>query len=457
MAVQIKAMTDGPPTKLLITFALPLMLGNVFQQLYTVVDTMIVGQGVGVHALAALGAGDWLNWMFLGIVQGLTQGFAIEIAQMFGAGREEDLRGTVGSSVVLASISAVVLVLLGLLLMKPVLLLLATPADILPLTMCYLRIMFLGTPFVMAYNLLACILRALGDGRTPLQAMVVACLVNIGLDLLFVLVFHWGIAGAAVATLLAQCASAWFCFLRLRKVPLLRLERKHFQLSGPGAKRLIGLGIPMACQNTLIAVGGMIMQNVVNGYGVLFIAGYTASNKLYGVLEIAATSYGYAMSTYVGQNLGARKLKRIKHGTRSGMIVAILTSLVITVLMLLLGRRILGLFISGTPEETAQTVEIAYRYLSIMSICLPTLYLLHVFRSSIQGMGNTVLPMVSGIAEFVMRTGGVLVLPLLLGSTGIFWSEVLAWMGADCILLPSYFFVLRRIEKNQIHKQIPTA
>ena len=448
MSTRIRSMTTGSPTRLLITFALPLMLGNVFQQLYTVVDTMVVGRGVGVHALAALGAGDWLNWMFLGIMQGLTQGFAIRMAQEFGAGREEELRNTVGTSVTLSAISSVLLVVLGLLLVKPVLLLLGTPEDILPNALLYLRLMFLGIPIVMAYNLLACVLRALGDGQTPLHAMVVACVINIGLDLLFVLVFHWGIAGAAAATLIAQFCSALFCLLRLQKVEILHLKRHHYKIPMHLAQQLIGLGLPMAFQNTIIAVGGMIIQNVVNGYGVLFIAGFTASNKLYGVLEIAATSYGYALSTYVGQNLGAAQPERIRKGVRAGAVVAVLTSLVITTVMLVFGRTILSLFISGTEAQIAQTMEIAYAYLSVMSICLPVLYLLYVYRSSIQGMGNTVLPMVSGVAEFVMRTGGVLLLPMVLGTTGVYLSEVLAWLGADLILIPSYYLTFRKVRRQ---------
>ena len=178
-----------------------------------------------------------------------------------------------------------------------------------------------------------------------------------------------------------------------------------------------------------------------------FIGGFTAANKLYGVLEIAATSYGYAMITYVGQNLGAAKIDRIKTGMGWATAVALVTSAVIAVAMLILGQGIVGAFISGTPEEVAAATGVGYTYLSIMSICLPVLYILHVTRSAVQGMGNTVLPMVSGIAEFVMRTGGVLILPALMGENGIFIAEVLAWLGADLILVPSYFVMIKRISR----------
>ena len=209
MAVRIQSMTEGKPSRLIFSFALPLMVGNVFQQLYTVVDTMVVGKYLGVSALAALGAADWLNWMMLGIIQGFTQGFGILMAREFGAGEHDRLRDVIGESAVLSALFALLLVGAGQGAALPVLTLLRTPADILPGTLLYLRIMFLGIPIVMAYNLLACILRSLGDGKTPLQAMVVASLTNIVLDILFVMVFQWGIGGAAAACFACTTAGSW--------------------------------------------------------------------------------------------------------------------------------------------------------------------------------------------------------------------------------------------------------
>ena len=444
----IKVMTEGKPSKLLITFALPLMLGNVFQQFYTVVDTMVVGKVLGVNALAALGAADWMNWMMLGIVQGFTQGFAILMAQEFGAQKFTALRKVIGNSMILAALSSIVLVLLGQLIARPVLVLLQTPADILGDALLYLRIMFHGIPIVMAYNLLASVLRSLGDGKTPLQAMVVASVTNIVLDLIFVLVFHWGIAGAAIATLIAQVVSSIYCLIRILKIDILKLSRDDFRLQGTLDGKLMTLGLPMAFQNCIIAVGGMIVQFVVNGFGVLFIAGFTATNKLYGILEIAATSYGYAMITYVGQNLGAGKYKRIREGMRSAVLIATVTSIIIGVIMLVFGEWILGWFISGTPEEVAQTMEVAYLYLAIMSVFLPILYLLHVCRAVLQGMGNTFLPMLSGVAEFIMRTAAALLLPLAVGEIGIFFAEIAAWAGADVILQASKKAVVNPCSKH---------
>ncbi len=448
MNAQTRDLTTGKPLPLLVSFSLPLMIGNVFQQMYTVVDTAVVGKALGVGALAALGAADWLNWMMLGVIQGLTQGFGIMMAQNFGSRQMGHLRRTIGASAVLSAISALVLVALGQVAVVPILGLLQTPDAIKGNTVLYLRIMFGGVPIVMAYNLFAGMIRSLGDSKTPLYAMIVASCINISLDLLFVLVFHWGIAGAAVATLIAQVFAAGYCLWHLRKIPFLNMQREDFRLDWSQAGQLLQLGFPMAFQNAIISVGGMIVQSVVNGFGMIFIAGFTATNKLYGILEIAATSYGYAMISYVGQNLGARKIERIRAGQRAAIGLAMATSCIIAAVMIGFGRWIVGCFISGTPQEVEAATQVAYRYLVIMSGCLPVLYVLHVTRSCVQGMGNTVLPMLSGVSEFVMRTGAALLLPMAMGQAGIFYAEVLAWAGADLILVPSYFVVSKRCRKN---------
>lgn len=447
MAARIKDMTSGKPLPLLIGFAMPLMVGNIFQQMYTVVDTMVVGRALGVDALAALGATDWPYWMILGMIQGITQGFGILMAREYGGKQLEQLRSVVGSSTVLAALAALIFLVIGQIAAYPVLVLLNTPAEVMDWAILYLRIMLSGIPVVMAYNLLATILRSLGDGRTPLYAMIVASLSNILLDLLFVLVFQWGIAGAAIASLIAQGVSIIYCYFKIKRIEFMTLNREHYRLKSAMAARLLSLGSPMAAQNGMIAIGGMIICSVVNGYGVAFIGGYTAANKLYGILEIAATSYGYAMITYVGQNLGAGKIDRIRHGTKVATILSLITSVLIASVMILSGKAIIGSFISGDPQDVLDATSYGYQYLKIMSLCLPILYILHVTRSAVQGMGNTVLPMVSGIAEFIMRTGGVLLLPAFIGETGIFLAEVLAWVGADMILIPSYFITRNRVSK----------
>ncbi len=447
MSTHVKSMTEGHPAPLIFKFALPLMLGGIFQQFYTVVDTMIVGKALGVGALAAVGATDWLNWTILGILISFPQGFSILMAREFGAGNYKALRRVIAQSVNLSLLVVVITAIASQLVTVPVLQLMQTPADIIDTACSYVRVVFLGVPVVMAYNLFSCILRSLGDSRTPLIAIIIAAITNVLLDLLFVLVFRWGVAGAAFATILAQLLSAVFCLLAILKIPFLNLERGDFVPDGRLCRKLLFLGLPLTLQYTLIHVGGMILQSVINGFGVLFIAGYTATNKIYGTLEIAATSYGSAMTTFAGQNLGAGNIRRIRQGTLSSMLVGLATSTVIAVTILLLGKPLLSLFVSGTPEEITETLRIAYQYLAIMCVFLPTLYALYIIRSSVQGMGNTVLPMVSGFAECAMRLSAAFFLPAYIGEVGIFLAEPAAWIGADVILIISYYVTVRKLER----------
>ncbi|NBJ93869.1 MATE family efflux transporter [bacterium 1xD42-62] len=442
MMEKTKNFTEGNPAKLLIFFALPLMVGNLFQQMYTLVDTIIVGQGVGVEALASLGAAEWLSWLFFGLATGLTQGFSILFSQYYGAGKFEDLKKTIGNALVLSAGAVCLMVFCGQLMIAPALRLLKTPDNIFAGSELYLRILWAGIPITLLYNFASALLRALGDSKTPLVAMVVAALVNIGLDLLFVMEFHWGIAGAAGATLFAQGCALFACLLAMRSLACVQIGRKHIVPEGDMLKRLLLLGVPVMFQNTIISIGGMVVQSVVNGFGFLFVAGFTATNKLYGLLEVAATSFGYAITTYVAQNYGAGDYERIRKGIRSGIVISSVTALTISLLMLVFGRSILSLFISGSPKETEQVLQIARHYLNVMSYFLVVLYALYVYRSGLQGLGNTVIPMLSGLAEFLMRVTAAMVFPHFLGQEGIFYAEILAWTGAAVLLAVSYYVVM---------------
>jgi len=446
--MRVKNMTEGSPIRLILSVALPLMLGNVFQQLYTVVDAQVVGSVLGVQALAALGSSDWLNWMFLGLISGFAHGFTIPMAQAFGANDHAALRKYIGNAVVLSAATVLVATAVALGTLDPILDLMGNPMEIRPMTKLYLSIFFAGYPITMAYNLLAGVLRSLGDGKSPLYAMIVASLVNIALDYLFVAGFGMGVEGAAIATLIAQVAACVFCLFVLRKIPFIRPKKSDLRLEKKSSAYLMKLGVPLAAQNAIIGVGGMIVQSVANTMGVTFIAGFTATNKLYGVLEIAAVSYGYATTTYTGQNLGAKKIDRISSGVRAANITGCVTAAVIALCMAVFGKAVIASFLSGTPEEVAAAMRVACEFLWVMSIALPVLYVLHIVRSALQGMGDTVMPMVSGIAEFVMRTGSALLLPALIGYKGLFWAEVFAWLGADFILVPSYIALMRRLRRR---------
>jgi len=445
MSTRTRDMTMGNPLGLLVRFSVPLMIGGVFQQLYTIVDTMVVGKVLGVQALAAVGAVEWLNWMIVNLIQSLMQGFAILIAQEFGAKRIGKLKDVLGSSIVMAALAGGIFLLFGQGIAAQGLRLLQIPKEIIGNSLLYVRVLFCGIPVVTAYNLFACILRSLGDSQTPLRAMAIASVINIALDLLFVLVLGWGIAGAAIATVLAQVSSAGYCWLRLRGMDLMALTKAHYQVKPLLWGEMLKLSLPVIFQTVVIAVGGLVLQGVINSFGVLYVAAYTATNKILIVMESCSISYGYAMLTYTGQNYGASKFHRIRQGVNAGNLICLITSLVLSPIAIIWGREILLLFISGSAAEVQQTIEIAYVYLQIISYLLPVLYTIYIVRSALQAIGDTVIPMVSGIVELVMRVGGALLLPMLFAQVTVFFSGPLAWFGANFILYPVYFYRLKKL------------
>ena len=439
-------MTQGSPLKLLICFSLPLMFGNVFQQLYTVVDTAIVGKGVGMAALAALGGVDWLNWMMLGIAQGFTQGFSVRIAQKFGEEDAVGLRRFMGQSALLSAILALVCVLLGQLALPLFLLFLQVPAELQSMANLYTRILFAGLPAVFFFNYCSAMLRAVGDGKTPLIAMAVASVVNIVLDILAVFVLKWGIAGAAIATLVSQCLSGCICIMKIWRTPLLKFSKSDLVPDKSTLRNLLAIGSPSAAKNMIIAIGGMAVMAVVNTCGTAFIAGFTSTNKLYGLLEICALSYGYAVITYVGQNYGAMRFDRIKAGIKSATVLAVATALVISALMFLFGRPITMLFISTeNPADALEAGNVAYHYLCVMASWLPVLYILYLLLSALQGLGDTVRPMISGIIELVCRVAIAIFVAYIGYESGIFFAEIIAWTGAVVYL---WYHYRKRMKKG---------
>lgn len=439
-------MTEGKPLKLLVSFALPLMFGNIFQQLYTVVDTAIVGRGVGMDALAALGTVDWLNWMFLGIAQGFTQGFSVRMSQKYGEGDKNGLKRVIGQSVKWSVFIAVLATVIGQFGVPLFLQVLRVPAEIREMAELYIRIMLGGFAAVMFFNFCSSVLRAVGDSQTPLKAMIVASVTNIVLDYVAVFLLHWGIAGAAAATLFSQCVSGTICAVKIAKSQDLHFGRTHMERDMQMGANLMKIGAPIAAQNVIIALGGIVVQSVVNGFGTGFIAGFTATNKLYGLLEIAAISYGYAVTTYVGQNYGAGKPERIKNGMNAAIKLSIATSVVIGVLMIVFGRQITMLFISTEVPEMARVAgDTAYWYLFCMSVSLPVLYLLHAYQAALRGMGNSVVSMTSGIVEFSLRVGLSIVVGITGFEYGIFGAEVSAWYGAAIFLAISYYRLVTKL------------
>ena len=439
-------MTQGKPLPLLFSFALPLMFGNIFQQLYTVVDTAIVGRGVGMDALAALGTVDWLNWMLLGLATGLTQGFSVRLSQKYGEGDLPALRRILGQSALLSAVIALLCVLLSQLAVPLFLNLLRVPVELRTMATLYIRILFGGFPAVMFFNFCSSMLRAIGDSRTPLVAMMVAALTNIALDALAVFVLDWGIAGAALATVFAQCLSGTICAVRIARTPILRFGKDDLAFDVPLSGSLLRLGLPVAVKNVIISIGGILLQSIVNGFGMAFIAGYTAINKLYGLLEIAALSYGYAVTTYVGQNYGAGEYTRIRKGVNTALLLFLTTALAIALMMIAFGRSITGLFLSADdPAVLAQAADTAYRYLCVMAFALPALYLLYAYQSALQGLGQTAIGLIVGTLELCLRVGFALVSGAIGWAEGLFAAEVSAWIGAAILLCIVYYRHIRRL------------
>ena len=454
MAARTKDMTRGNPTKLILSFCLPIIAGNLFQQFYSLVDTLVIGQVEGVTALAAVSAAGWLDWTVLGLAMGMAQGFAIQIAQSFGAGDYAGLRRAAGQSLLLSALLTVVLTALSEVLLWPVLVLLRTPENTIALTCQYLRVIFGGVVFVMAFNLLSGFLRSLGDSHTPLIAMTTAALCNIGLDILFVAVFRWGVNGVSIATVLSQCLSSLICLAALRKLPVLQLSPADWKPDPRMMRRLMLLGAPVAFQNLIISVGGLVLQRVVNGFGFIFMAGFNAATRLTGLIELAGNSLGSAVGTFAGQNLGARKLDRVRLGLRRSAQIAVGLALAVALLVVMFGRSVLSLFINDDPALVEQVLTVGCRYLYVASAGLFMLYLLFVYRSTLQGLGDTVTPMVSGIIELVMRIGNALLLPLLIGEWGVYFAEISAWIGAAIFLIWGYY---RRMRLLSVQLGEPSA
>lgn len=446
---RIHDMTSGNPVKLILMFAFPLILTNLGQQFYMIVDTIIVGRAVGVQALASLGATDWVYWMFLWTIFALTQGFSILITQNFGAKDYEKLRKSITMSIFLCAIIAIGLTVAGLLFAKPLLQLLRTPQNIFDGALSYLTVMLIGIPIVVMFNMSAGILRSFGDGKSPLIAMIVAAVSNIGLDLLFVIVFGWGIIGAAAASVIAQLISFLYCFYIIKKMPVLKMEKKDWKIEISVIKRLCYLGFPIAIQYLFIMVGGAFIQFAVNKYGFVFVAGYTAANKMYVLMESVSTAIGFSSSTYMAQNWGAKRIDRIEKGMKSAALLAVLLSAVVSVIFIIFGRPFLGLFVSAAEANATEAMDIGFRYLFVMCIFLSLLYLLHTYRASLQGLGNSITPMLAGMSGFAVRVFVALVLPLMAGANGVYFAEPLGWLGGLVIIVPAFYKKVRKAKKEQ--------
>lgn len=443
-----KDMTSGKPMKHIFLFALPLIFTNLGQQFYMIVDASVVGRGVGVNALAAVGATDWCNWLILWVVQALTQGFASYISKYFGRKDYAMMNRVIVASIELCMGFGLVLTVMGLAAVKPVLTLLKTPDNIYGGATVYLFTLMSGTMIVMAYNMSAAILRAFGDGKTPLIAMGIAAITNVVLDITFVICFKWGIFGAAIATLTAQLIAFIYCLFRIKRIEFIHLKKEMWVPNIEILKELFLFGLPLAFQYIVIAISGMIVQSAINLQGTTFIAGYTASNKLYSLLESSAISLGFAVTTYTAQNYGAGMWKRVRSGVNSAIAISAIMSAAVACIMIVFGRYIVQLFLSASEANAVQALDIAYKYLVAMSIFLFPLYMHNVTKYALNGLGNSICPMISGIIEFIIRVICAMIFVKMIGNIVLYYIEPFAWIGSASFMAVSYYVLINSYQRK---------
>lgn len=443
MKSTVQDMTTGNSMKLLARFFFPILIGNFFQQFYSFVDSVIVGKGIGDHALAAVGNTSSVHFLIFGFAIGLTGGLGICISQSFGAKDYKRMHREMAMAIFVCFAIGILMTTLGLLSMRSIFTFLKTPANIFGTTLDYFRIVLLGATITIFNNFVMTLLRSVGDSKTPLYAMIVSSIVNVILDLAFVFLFHLGVAGASLATVIAQMVSMLFCIRKLRLIPELHLAREDFSFQPLIIQKLLVTGIPVAIMNSITASGCMVLQYFVNGMGEAYTAAYAAGVKLCVLFEQPCGAIGLSVLTYVGQNFGAQKIDRIKQGVRSGLILSLCINLPIAAVMMFASK-----FLASMLLTDATLISYTQTYLFVGGCAIAGLGFLFVFRSACQGMGNTIVPMTSGILEVLMRIGVSVAFVPLLQFTGVALAEISAWLGAWIMLMITYFVLISKAQSR---------
>ena len=437
-----KDMTTGNPVKLILLFSLPLLAGNIFQQFYSMVDTIIVGRFVGIDALAAVGSTGSMVFLINGFVIGLTAGLAILISQRFGAKDYLGMKKATASAITLSVISVILITVISVLGAKPMLRLMNTPDNIMSDASKYIIIMYAGTFATFIYNILASILRALGDSKTPLYFLIISSILNIVLDLVFILNFNMGVSGAAYATVISQGVSGLLCLIyTYKKHTILKLKKNDFKVEKEYYTTHLKIAIPMAMQFSITAIGIMIVQGALNIFGSTVIAAYTAASKALQLVMQPAVTFGVAMATYCGQNLGARKFTRIKEGVKKCTIISIITSIISGLVLVVFGKYFVLLFLEN-PDQSV--IGYATQCLNISAIFFIPLGLIFIYRNALQGIGESFVPMMAGVYELGARALVAFTLPQFIGYFGICLADPVAWIAAAVPLAYTYY---KRIKK----------
>ena len=454
-----KDMTVGSPMKLVLNFAIPLMFGNLFQQFYSMVDTVIVGRFLGTSALAAVGSTGSINFFVIGFCTGVCSGFAIPVAQRVGAGDLSKMRRYVANAAYLSALFALVITVATGLGCRGILTLMQTPEDIFDGANAYIFVIFMGIPATFLYNLLAGILRSLGDSRTPVYFLALSSFLNIFLDFAFILWFDAGVAGAAIATVMSQAISGLACLAYIvKKYPILRMNREERQPDFRSCKVLCAMGIPMGLQYSITAIGSIILQASVNALGSVYVAAVAAGAKLFQLLACPFDAMGATMATYCGQNVGACRLDRLSRGIRDCSLLGLAYSVLAFCAMLKFAAPCTMLFLNPDEPQLAFLTQLTSRYIVTATAFFFPLALVNIVRFSIQGMGYSVFAILAGVLEMIARTGVAMGLVPVFGFSAVCFASPAAWIAADLFLIPASITCihrLRRLYTNRPEQALP--
>ncbi len=440
-------MTQGNPVKLIIQFMIPMCLGNIFQQFYNIADSIVAGQFIGVDALAAIGSTGSLMFFVTGWLQGLTSGFAILVSQWFGAKDYQRMRHYVAMSMYLTAAFAIVMTIGFEFANEPILRLMNSPENLMEDTKGYMAVIYGGLVVTTAYNALASVLRALGDSKSPLYFLIISAILNVALDIIFIVNFHMGVEGCAYATVIAQGVSAALCLVyTIKKFSILHLKKENFRISLQSMGRLLSLGIPMGLQFSITAIGTIIVQGAVNIYGAVYMAGFSAGGKLQNIIATVFTAFGATIATYVGQNRGAGRMDRVYQGVKYTQIMVLIWSVITMGLVYFFGREMTTLFVSSSETGVLDAAETYFR---TVFWAYPFLGSIFVYRNALQGMGYGMVPMLGGVFELVARAGIILILAGKASFASVCLSDPAAWISALIPLIPYYIYVMRKYSKNE--------
>lgn len=436
--------TTGNPAKIIILFTIPLIIGNIFQQFYSIADTLIVGRILGINALAAVGCTGSIMFLIIGFAQGVTSGFSIITAQHFGAKDYSGVRKSYTVSIILSLIITIVLTAISVISAQTILNLMNTPKEIMEEAYQFIIIIYWGIITAMMFNLFSNIIRALGDSRTPLIILIITSVLNIVLDFVLILHFSLGVSGAAFATTISQGISAVLCIIYIsKKIPVLKLHKEDWHITKEIVLEHLRMGIPMGFQASIIAIGAVILQLSLNDLGALSVAAYTAAQKIDIIAVQVMASFGITMGTYVAQNYGANKIDRIRIGIRQCNIMCVTLSIIVGAINILAGAFLIKLFVGNGEEEV---VSLAQTYLDVNGLTYFILALLFVYRFSLQGLGQSFTPTLAGIMELIMRTFAAIVLSRYLGFFGACLANPLAWIGSCIPLIMAYYITMKRLK-----------